>query len=116
MKPGQLHPNEFEIAILEQMAYEAPFIREFIDKLHVLSREFTGAGSYTNFSQLTEAVPDIGNRPISLDSLIVMPGVENGMGATLFFEEGHPKFLETYTYGDVLWGGEYDGFSIEKHA
>jgi hypothetical protein len=50
MRPGQVTPNEFELAILERLASKELSIRGAIAQLHVLSREFTGVGSFTNFA------------------------------------------------------------------
>jgi hypothetical protein len=114
MKPGQLQPNKFEVAVLERIADDLPCIRPFILKLHVLSREFTGVGSYTNFAALPETVFGSNESPISLISRILMPGVENGMGAMLFFEASRSLVLETYTFGDDFWDGDYTGFSLQS--
>ena len=114
MRPGQIEPNDFELAILERMAQGSPSIRPYIAKLHVLSREFTGVGSYTKFrvenssSKLVDGRLSIG--------LISMPGVPNGMGAILFCKNGAPELLEIYTNGDVLWDGVFTGFSIGANA
>jgi len=114
MRPGQLKPNEFEVAILERLALDLPRLVPLISQLHVQSREYTGVGSYTNFL-CAESTLELGEQPVHLNSLISMPGVPNGMGAVLFFENGKPKFLEIFTYGDP-WDGVYDGFSIDKVA
>lgn len=111
MKPGQLNLNEFEIAILEQIAMDEPSLLPLIPKLHVLSRKYTGVGSYTNF--LFEGnVPVLANKKIG-NPKIVMPNVPNGLGAILFCENGKPIFLETYTYGSDHWDGNHQGFSIK---
>ena len=115
MRPGQLEPNEFELAILERIAASNPRLRAHLGHLHVLSREFTGVGSYTKF-KCAEAVGDAAEEQLDLDGLIVMPNVQNGMGAILFCRGGQPKCLETYTYGSELWDGLYDGFSINGSA
>jgi hypothetical protein len=49
---------------------------------------------------------------LGLDALIVMPNVENGMGAVLFCQGGRPECLEIVTFGDATWDGLFDGFSI----
>ena len=112
MRPGQIQPNEFELAILDRLATKAPPIRESIDELHVLSREYTGVGGYTNFVNGNSSDGSSGQQ-IGLDDLITMPGVPNGMGAVLFCNGGHPQCLEVFTYGDDRWDGVYDGFEIE---
>lgn len=113
MRPGQNEPNEFELAILERLANKDPSIRGSVSQLHVLSREFTGVGSFTNFAcdETSAGVPD---QPIALDDLIRMPGVPNGMGAVLFCKGSRPRCLEIFVYGDDPWEGIYDGFEIEK--
>ena len=77
---------------------------------HVLSREFTGVGSYTNF-RCDEVVPGA-SAPLGIDEPIQMPGVKNGLDAILFFEGGKVKFLEIVTFGSEPWDGVIDGFSI----
>jgi hypothetical protein len=115
MRPGQTEVNDFELAILERLAQVRPSLRPLLPKLHVLSREFTGVGSYTNFSCSGHSA-DLGNDRIGFDGLILMPGIPNGMGAVLFCEGGVPKCLETYTFGTEHWDGVYSGFSIARSA
>lgn len=110
--PGQLEPNELELAILERIAAKNPSLRPYLQNLHVLSREFTGVGSYTNF-RTDESSAAVGDHPLSLGQLIIMPKVENGMGAILFCRGGQPTCLEMYTHGNDLWDGVFDGFVIE---
>jgi len=115
MRPGQVKPNEFELAILERLASKEPSIHAFVGHLHVLSREFTGVGSFTNFA-CDESAADAPDRQVGLDGLNKMPGVPNGMGAVLFCKGDRPKCLEVFTYGDNHWEGVYDGFAIEQTA
>jgi hypothetical protein len=111
MRPGQTTANEFEVAILEHIAAANPSLRALIGQLHVLSRKFTGVGSFTRF-RCTELEGISDEAPVALNGLIVMPHVPNGMGAILFCRGGQPKTLETYTFGSELWDGVFDGFSI----
>jgi hypothetical protein len=110
--PGQLAPNELELATLERIAAKNPSLRPYFGNLHVLSRGFTGVGSYTNFRS-DESSGDVGDQRLSLGQLIIMPKVKNGMGAILFCRGGQPKCLEMYTHGNDLWDGIFDGFVIE---
>jgi hypothetical protein len=86
MRPGQIKPNEFELAIFERFASRDASIRASIDQLHVLSSEFTGVGSFTNFA-CEEASSGASEHQLTLDALIEMPGAPNGMGAVLFCKE-----------------------------
>lgn len=122
-RPGQVEPNEFEQAILRRISMEdelSPQLRPESSArgsspgLHVLSREFTGVGCFTNF-RYDDAAAESGGRHIGLNALIVMPGVPNGMGAVLFVASlGQPKFLEVFTCGSDRWDGIFDGFVIEE--
>jgi hypothetical protein len=111
MRPGQLEPNDFEIAILERLAHVRPALRPLIPHLHVLSREFTGRGSFTNFAHPAKTA-EARDEVVGLNDAIRMPGVPNGMGAVLFVTGGAPKCLETYTFGSEPWDGVYTGFVI----
>lgn len=112
MRPGQIKPNDLELAILERLASKDPSLRGAVGQLHVLSREFTGVGSYTNFAceDSSAVAPE---KQVVLDGLITMPGVPTGMGAVLFCKGDRPKCLELFTYGDDQWEGIYDAFAIE---
>jgi hypothetical protein len=115
MRPGQIKPNDFELAILERLASKEPSLRGAVGQLHVLSREFTGVGSYTNFA-CEDSSADARDKQVGLDDLITMPGVPNGMGAVLFCKGDRPKCLEVFTYGNDHWEGVCDGFTIEQTA
>jgi hypothetical protein len=113
MAPGQVIPNELESAILRHIASKEPFLLDRIPDLQVLSREFTGVGSRTRFQ--CRETSDSKHR-LSLNALITMPGVPNGMGAMLLCTGSEPEELEVFTYGDSLWAGNYEGFSLEETA
>jgi hypothetical protein len=112
MQPGQLQPNEFEAALLGAYARQDSALGNHISDLHVISREFTGVGSFTEFQH-----PEVSQeRDIVLDAQIQMPGVPNGLGSVLFCRGDQPRCLEIYTFGDEHWDGRYDGFSINRTA
>jgi hypothetical protein len=115
IRPGQLEPNEFERAILARIYEEHPSVGPLETNLHVLSREFTGHGSFTNFSR-DEGPAEAAETQLGLRGLIFMPGVPNGMGAVLFCVGGRPTCLETYVYGSDHWDGVFDGFSVDRGA
>jgi hypothetical protein len=111
MRPGQIRPNEFESAILERLARDEPWLKGPFDGLHVLSREYTGVGSFTRF-----VCDDPGGRDDRTPGLrpsIRLPGVPNGLGAVLFCNGTSPNCLEVFTYGDDFWDGVYEGFSFD---
>ena len=115
MRPGQIQPNDFELAILDRLAIKEPSIHKSLGQLHVLSREYTGVGGYTNFVNGNSSASS-SDQQIGLDDMITMPGVPSGMGAVLFCTGGYPRFLEVFTFGDDRWDGVYDGFAIEPSA
>ncbi len=112
LRPGQLTLTAFEAAILERLVAKEPRLAQSCTGLHVLCREFTGVGSYTTF--LCDESVGGDDWHVALDALIIVPGVENGMGALLFGCGTHLTILETFTYGDDRWDGVYAGFSVEE--
>jgi hypothetical protein len=115
MRPGQITPNDFELAILKRLSEKEPCIGEGLSHLHVLSRKYTGVGSFTTF-RCDDCADGPAQKDIGLGGLILMPGVSNGMGAVLFLKNGQPECLEIYTFGNEHWDGLYDGFSIPRTA
>jgi len=115
MRPGQTTTTELEAAILEHIAKGYSTLALRIGQLHVLSREFTGVGSYTTFAH-GQPIADLPDAPLSLGDSITLPRLANGLGAILFCEAGNPTLLEIHTYGDELWDGDIDGFSIKAAA
>jgi len=111
MQPGQCDLNEFELAILLHLCEKHCSLRPFIDHLRVLSREFTGVGSYTKLRSLHSGM-ELGEQKMMLDTSIYLPSVPSGLGAMLFCKNGVPNILEIYTYGDEHWDGIFDGFQI----
>jgi hypothetical protein len=80
----------------------------------VLSREFTGVGSFTTF-KCTDGGKTESPRKFHLEGVIRMPSVQYGLGAILSCRRRQPECLELFTYQE-LWDGVYDGFSIEEVA
>ena len=75
MRPGQLFPNELEIALIKAMMAENPALRIEIDKLHVLSRKYAGVGCFTDFSGQVKS--PVGAREMRLSVTISIPTVWN---------------------------------------
>lgn len=113
MRPGQLHPNELEVAILQRLGEDDPSIRDYLPSLRVLSREYTGVGSFTKFARADSTGRD---RQLPFEPLIRMPNVPSGLGAVLFCKGSCPECLEIFTFGDEHWDGVYDGFTIDPTA
>lgn len=112
MQLEEVNLNEFEIAILERMADQLPTLLPVIPKLTVSYRELTGVGSFTNFVSHDPEVRNISDGPLALNSPISMPGVENGLGALLFFDVSSIACLEIFTYAEDAWAGDWKGYSI----
>lgn len=104
----------FELALLRRIAADKPQLLARIAELQVDRRDFSGAGSFTRFKPHgAVALPD---GYIGLDALISMPGVENGMGASIAVTSRQIEELEIYTYGIATWLGDFEGFNIEDAA
>jgi hypothetical protein len=106
-------PTAFEQAILRRIAEREPELLAVIPKLQVQRREFSGAGSFTQF--LPHAPVALQDGYVDLDALIHMPGVEHGMGASIAITSGQVE-LEIYTNGLSCWAGDFDGFVIDDAA
>ena len=115
MRPDQNTSSELEIAILERLAKDHGIPTLGRSNLQVLSREFTGVGSYTEFLQ-GASLPGLADGPLSLDAIISVTGVPNGLSAVLFVEAGYPKCLEIFAFGEELWDGTVDSFNISGAA
>jgi hypothetical protein len=110
MRPGQLEPNEFEIAILSHMVREFTDVGLSIAALHVLERSFTGVGSFTTF--LIKDWPKDYKRRILEPSIgVTIPSLKRGLGVVAFLESDK-LVLETFSY-DEFWDGVFEGFKIE---
>jgi hypothetical protein len=78
-----------------------------------LESQCSVVGSYINFKCEDESAPILEQR-MGLDDVIVMPNTQNRMGAVLLVQRDRPKCLETYSFGDGLWDGVFEGFVILK--
>jgi hypothetical protein len=110
MRPGQPTLSDFEITVLNCIAAQHQSIHARLGGLRVLSREFTGVGSFTNFQCNSD--PAMPREVLHLTPRITMPGVPNGLGAVLFCRGGAPECLEVFAYGDEQWDGACDGFML----
>jgi hypothetical protein len=95
---------------MQHLARNDPSIKALLGRLHVLSREFTGVGSFTKFD--CGEVADSRTRNIGLDQIVTVPSVAHGLGAVLFCKGDHPELLEIHAYGDERWDGQFEDFAI----
>jgi hypothetical protein len=114
MQPSLPPPNDFEMAVLRQLARKLPALAAVIPKLRVIDRQYTPCGSYTDLDYPEEIA--VVRSPIGLSELINMPGVAHGMDGPLLFKAGGPDFLEIVACGGESWDGRYEGFSIPPSA
>ena len=99
--------------MLERVAADTPDAGVSVAKLHVLSRTFTGVGSFTEF--LVKGQPkDTPRRVIGTSFGVNIPALKRGLGVVLFKEKDNLT-LETYSY-DEPWDGVHDGFSLDSAA
>ena len=113
MRPGQLHPNVLEHALLDRLASEHPDAQITVPDLHVLSRTFTGVGSFTEF--LVKGQPPVPRRVLGSSAHVTIPSLQYGLGVVAF-REGDRLTLETFAFGDETWDGVFDGFVVGPTA
>ncbi len=111
LRPGEVTPNDLERAILLRIAALQPEADLVVSGLHVLSREYTGVGSFTKFSH-ADVKADAPRGILNLPGIITVAGVPNGLGAHLMLLGGRPDCLEIFTFGSDHWDGTYDRFSL----
>jgi len=115
VRPGQIEPNEFEIAIIQEFAKSNNNLTDQVPDLHVLSREYTGVGGYTNFN--CHKPEDEKESSMIFDFLINLPDVPGGMGAVLYLRGSEIECLEVFSHVSTeRWDGTFDGFTIEPLA
>ena len=108
--PTSTQANALELAILARLSVAGAPVDA--SDLSVVSREITGAGSYTTFAT-ADPPPGMWRDRVGLDVLIEVPGVPNGLGAVLWLNNDLPLCLEIYTYGGESWDGSFEGYSLK---
>jgi hypothetical protein len=98
-----------EVHLVDRAALEAQ-----LSTAIVLSRENTGAGSYTRFSVERSSLAAIGGERLRHGPSARIEGLEHGMGFILWLEEGYADCLEAYSYEESTTGIalEQAGFEI----
>src|ERR1700730_6083719 len=88
-----------EVHLVDRAALEAQ-----LSTAIVLSRENTGAGSYTRFSIERSSVAAIVGERLRPGPSARINGLEHGMGFILWLKEGYADCLEAYSYGESTTG------------
>jgi len=109
-EPTSTQANALELAILARLSVAGAPVDA--SKLKVVSREITGAGSYTTFAS-ADPPPELWRDRVGLDVLIEVPGVPNGLGAVLWLNNDLPLCLEIYTFGGDSWDGSFAGYCLK---
>ena len=102
--------NELELSLLSEFARQVPALAPVLKELRVVDREFSGVGSFTTFAPATVQVafPD---GPIGLKCLIEIPGIPNGLLASITVQDGCVECLEIVALQSE-WDGQHDGFTL----
>lgn len=107
--------NIFELAILFALAENYPRLYTHIDKLHVTERECTGVGQYIHFKYQDEMeVLPFSEDILSVDKLIVVSGLEVGLGFVGNTSEGKLNIIEVFVYGSDSWDCNFEGFYLKN--
>jgi len=108
--------SELELAVLNSIAREYPFIKEHIPYLTIKNREKTGVGMYVNFAYSRDIKirdSNYTNVSLSTNENIEMEKLEYGLGFELDITDGKVNFIEFITYGEN-WDGIVNDFKITK--
>jgi hypothetical protein len=108
--------NNFELAVLDKISNEYPFLKSHIPFLQVESRQFTGVGLFVNFSYQDgsisyQEVP--GNfAALSSNASLVVKGLKYAVAYELAVTSGRISFLEVVANGED-WNGMVQNFHFE---
>ena len=109
--------EQFEREVMEMIAkenpkYEAKIMAQY-EKAHVIKREFTGHGFFTDFD-ITDPADSLGcgyNNQLG-DLTAEFPEVKFGAGFVLFIKNGFIEMLEGYVYGDEAWPDQITEYKL----
>ena len=109
--------EQFEREVMEMIAKENPKFEAKImaqyEKAHVIKREFTGHGFFTDFD-ITDPADSLGcgyNNQLG-DLTAEFPGVKFGAGFVLFIENGFISMLEGCVYGNDPWPDQITEYKL----
>jgi hypothetical protein len=82
----------------------------------VESREFTGAGFYTDFKTESNIPPVAKGKSFQIgDVFASMGNIKAAFGFILFIEKGYLSLLEGYTLSSDVWPNEYSNILLDYH-
>jgi len=85
-------------AICEAHPVDQAALESQLSTATVLSRENTGAGSYTRLAVEHSSRTPIGDERLRRGPTVRIDGLEHGMGFILWLKEGYADYLEGYSY------------------
>jgi hypothetical protein len=105
--------KEILVKFFEEMEMDVKVLHESLDKIQVLSRDYTGVGFFTTLEKHEcLRVKDNHQDP----SLVVIAAYLNEekiqVGFVFHFEKGFLETIEGFSYGDQLWPEEIISFEI----
>src|SRR5665213_3482708 len=96
--------NALELAALQRIAENhrdvAPALLSTFRSCAVTRRENTGHGFFTDLTLGTQTLPPIALQSPLGDASISVDGMQYGIGCLVFLKNGHPNFLEGFSYAD----------------
>ena len=108
--------NNFELAVLDKISNEYPFLKSHIPFLQVKSRELTGVGLFVNFSYQEgsvgyQEIPG-GFVALSSNASLLVEGLKYEVAYEIAVTNRKIDFLEVVANGED-WDGTVRNFWIE---
>jgi hypothetical protein len=105
--------NKLEFEILNRVSEKYPKIKSHLPLLKVKNRLATGVGMYINFVYTEELFDtlEIMNSTLSLNELIQMQGLDDGLNYEVDITDGRINFIEIVSIGDS-WDGAINNFTF----
>ena len=90
-------------------------LRLQVGKASVVSREYTGAGFFTEIAVSADCEVLLGKPSFMRNSVVCgINGIPDFGGVLLFINEGIIDCLEAYTFGEVNWPTSIQDFSCRR--
>lgn len=116
-----MNHTDFEQQVMDKLlAGDYPILEELRCQYlnaTVESREFTGAGFYTNFKIKSEIPPIAGEMTFQIGDMHADFGdVKEAIGFVLFVMKGYLSMLEGYTLASDVWPSDYSNIVLQYNG
>lgn len=116
-----MNHDEFEKKLMNMLlAGNDPVLdglrKQYLNSI-VKTREFTGAGFYTNFELIGKTEPLSSSKTFQIGGIHAsFNEIKEAFGFILFIEKGYLSFLEGYTLSSDIWPDDYSNVILNYNG